>query len=1211
VRAWAGVTAVALGLLLWSPVTASAAALATGPVTSVKVTKATPSSVSLSWVNPAGSSFAGAVVRAAKGTTPPKSPASGKLIGTIKKPGRAITAKGLTASATYSFTVFAYGKGRHYAKGASVTAKTRSKPTAAAITSADAAAFSVRKTGTFTVKAAGYPAPTITESGALPSGVSFSSSTRVLSGTPAAGTGGKYPVTFTASNRVGPPAVQHFTLSVDQRPAITSGSAATFSIGVSATFAVRTTGYPVPSVTESGSLPAGVSFDSETGILSGKPAVGTTGTYPLTFTANSVAQDFTLVVSATPACTDTWTGADSSDWDDPGNWSSSQVPGASDWACIPAGGSNEPVMVSNGEYESVSGLTDSGSLEVDGSLTLWGTQQSAVAGTLTVNDSLTLADAIAVTGTLDLESGRVSGPGTVTIDSGATWTVEGGQIDDVEVVNDGTTTVEAADTLVIQPGTTLLNDAGLTMLANAAIEGEEYACPVSPELVNGGTLTVAATTTGTDSLGLNNFAYNCLTVANSGAIDLSSGTLDLASGTLDLDSGTSFSGPGTLESQSALSVNTALSIASLELEQDGNLTGSSPLTVTGSLDSDGSTFQGPGTVTVGSGATWSVEATTINGGTVVNDGSAELGANDDLTIEPGSQLSNTASLTMDADSAITGNGDDCPVSPEFVNSGTLTVAATSTGTDSLGENTFSYLCLTVANSGAVDLASGTLDVAAGTLDLDSGTSFSGSGTLESQGTLSVNTTLSIPDLADDGTLTGSSPLTVTASLDTDGGSFDGPATVTVGSGAAWSIESTAIESGTVVNDGTAELGANDALTIQPGAELSNTASLTMDADSAIDGNQNACPAPAELANSGTLTVAATKTGTDSFSDCLTVDDSGAVDLASGTLDLSRGLLDLDSGNGFSGSGTLEAQGTIAVGVASSVPVLELDGGTVQGTGGLTVTSALTEGNGTFAGPGPVTIGSGASWEISSTSVTGGEIVSEGLATLDKGSSLSIYEGASVVNDSTMTFDADSSVLGACSDQNATADLDNSGTLDIAAGTGNTATLSGDEFDHCLAVDNTAALELSTGGLDVQAGSVLQLGSGTSVSGPGALEDPSGTIVAEESLTIPVLDLTGGTLEIPPTVTATVSSLPTPSGTIQLDGTASFGQLAAGGTAAVGSLDVFFSASSYSPACGATVTVATAGKISGTLSSISGGTLPSGASWNAQSTATAAQAVVTC
>ena len=46
------------------------------------------------------------------------------------------------------------------------------------------------------------------------SGVSFNTSTGVLSGTPAAATGGNYPVTFTAANGVGQPASQSFTLTV-------------------------------------------------------------------------------------------------------------------------------------------------------------------------------------------------------------------------------------------------------------------------------------------------------------------------------------------------------------------------------------------------------------------------------------------------------------------------------------------------------------------------------------------------------------------------------------------------------------------------------------------------------------------------------------------------------------------------------------------------------------------------------------------------------------------------------------------------------------------------------------------------------------------------------------------------------------------------------------------------------------------------------------
>ncbi len=181
-------------------------------------------------------------------------------------------------------------------------------PTAPTITSAATATFTVGTAGTFTVTASGNPASTFSESGALPSGVSLNATTGVLSGTPAAGTAGSYPITITATNGVAPDATQSFTLTVNQVPAITSGNAATFAVGTAGTFTVTATGSPAPTFTYSGSLPSGVSLDMTTGVLSGTPAAGTGGTYPITITAaNGVTpnatQSFTLTVTASPTIT--------------------------------------------------------------------------------------------------------------------------------------------------------------------------------------------------------------------------------------------------------------------------------------------------------------------------------------------------------------------------------------------------------------------------------------------------------------------------------------------------------------------------------------------------------------------------------------------------------------------------------------------------------------------------------------------------------------------------------------------------------------------------------------------------------------------------------------------------------------------------------------------------------------------------------------------
>lgn len=88
---------------------------------------------------------------------------------------------------------------------------------APAITSATSATFTVGSAGSFTVSSTGAPVAALSETGTLPSGVTFvdnGNGTATLSGTPAAGTAGTYALTITASNGVAPDATQTFTLNV-------------------------------------------------------------------------------------------------------------------------------------------------------------------------------------------------------------------------------------------------------------------------------------------------------------------------------------------------------------------------------------------------------------------------------------------------------------------------------------------------------------------------------------------------------------------------------------------------------------------------------------------------------------------------------------------------------------------------------------------------------------------------------------------------------------------------------------------------------------------------------------------------------------------------------------------------------------------------------------------------------------------------------------
>ena len=97
-----------------------------------------------------------------------------------------------------------------------------------------------------------------------------------------------------------------------QAPAITSAAATTFPVGAPGTFAVTTTGFPVPTITRTGAtLPAGITWvdnGNGTGTLGGTPAPGTAGTYAITFTASNgtdpaAVQTFTLTVNDAPGFT--------------------------------------------------------------------------------------------------------------------------------------------------------------------------------------------------------------------------------------------------------------------------------------------------------------------------------------------------------------------------------------------------------------------------------------------------------------------------------------------------------------------------------------------------------------------------------------------------------------------------------------------------------------------------------------------------------------------------------------------------------------------------------------------------------------------------------------------------------------------------------------------------------------------------------------------
>jgi Tol biopolymer transport system component len=231
--------------------------------------------------------------------------------------GKGVVAQGTTASGQGLYLIAGDGSGTITPLATSSGAAadwvgtvrgTTTSQAAPAITSGNSATFTIGSNGSFTVQSTGAPVPSLSVTGSLPAGVTFTDNhdgTATIGGTPT-GNGGHYTFTITAHNGVGSDANQNFTLTVNQAAAITSGSTPPFISGSSGSFTVHTTGFPAPTLSESGALPSGVTFTDNhdgTATISGTPAAGTFGSYGLTITAHNgigsdATQHLTLTVSS-------------------------------------------------------------------------------------------------------------------------------------------------------------------------------------------------------------------------------------------------------------------------------------------------------------------------------------------------------------------------------------------------------------------------------------------------------------------------------------------------------------------------------------------------------------------------------------------------------------------------------------------------------------------------------------------------------------------------------------------------------------------------------------------------------------------------------------------------------------------------------------------------------------------------------------------------
>jgi hypothetical protein len=576
-------------------------------------------------------------------------------------------------------------------------------------------------------------------------------------------------------------------------------------------------------------------------------------------------------------------------------------------------------------------------------------------------------------GSLTRLASTVSGPGTVTFPAGVTdvvgtYNVTGGTTVDGGTANFTGTLTNAGSTVVVTQG-------GTANFSQNFRTG-------TLEVVNGGTLTGSGTASVTHSLMWSGgtLSGNGATFVISGATMTISGmstteTLDKRTLTLVFGATATWNGTNNLSFGDGAVFNNQGSFT-VQNNQTINVFGATP-----TINNSGTITKVPGTSTTTINATFNntgiVTATfgvldLLGGG---NDSSGTFFVAQDATLGFGGSFTLLASRVSDAGTAV-------------FNSGV---------TDVVG-NYSAFLTVVGGIGGTANFSHSFVGSQVKVLD---------------NGTANFSVSFSIPALTLEagGTLTGSGAVTVTGSLVWSGGTLSGTGSTTVASGAQMSIGGTCTLDArtlTLAGGATAIWSGTNNLSFGDGAAFDNQGTFTIQNDQTIS-TFGASPI---IHNSGTLTKIG---GTNTTTINAVFNNSGSVNVNSGELSLQGGGNDgsgtlsvpagalLAFGGGFthlasavSGAGEVNFSGgvTDVVGTYNVTGSTNVPGGTANFTGTLTSvgsgigvsqngtanfsrdvkTDSLTVEGGTLTGTGAVTVTRALLWNGGTMSGTGATVV---------------------------------------------------------------------------------------------------------------------------------------------------------------------------------------------------------------------------------------------
>ncbi len=858
--------------------------------------------------------------------------------------------------------------------------------------------------------------------------------------------------TFTNSGTIGPGASAG-TLSITGNVALASTSVidieleavATFDVlAISGTAALNGTlnvtylgGY-TPSVSDDFAVITNVGTQS--GMFS-SVSVPFGSIFSTAYNANDV------TLTATSASTvNEWDTDSSGDWNTAGNWSLNHVPLSSEAVLIDRSAGTYTITISSGT-QAVAQLSSEENIVISGG-------SLDIAGDSTINGDFTLsggtlqgAGDLTVTGTFGWSGGTMSGTGTTTIPSGGALNISGASdhlFDTRTINNSGTTTFTAtsAGDLDFANGAVFNNLSGGVFDIQSDSVVLDFIAGTEGAFNNVGTLRKSAGT-GTSTIDI---AFN-----NTGAVDVQTGTLSLTKGgasdngfsgaagttlefgggTHTLNAGATVSIPNVIFSSGTVSLSdsynattnttvsggtanfngTVTSVGSSVTVSNGTanfssassistvtatlaggtLTGSSSVTVTGTLNWSGGTMSGTGATVIPSGGAFNIsgasdhlfDARTINNSGAVTFTATSAG---DLDVANGAVFNNLSGGVFDIQSDSVVLDFNAGTEGAFNNVGTLRKSA-GTGTSTID--------IAFNNTGTVDVQTGTLSLTKGGTS-DSG--FSGAaGTLQFGGgthVLNSGATISIPNVVfSSGTATLNDDYNATTSTTVSGGTanFNGTVTsigssVTVSFGTANFSSSSSISTTTATLSG-GTINGSSLLTVTgtfgwSGGDMSGTGTTTIPSGGVliISGASDHLFDTRTINNSGTTTFIATSAGDLDFA-------NGAVfnNLSGGVFDIQSDSVVLDLGSGTEGAfnnvGTLRKSagtGTSTIDIAfNNTGTVDVQTGTLSLTKGGTSDSGFSGAAGTLQfGGGTHVLNSGATISIPNV------VFSSGTATLN-------------------------------------------------------------------------------------------------------------------------------------------------------------------------------------------------------------------------------------